>query len=56
MKSKFLGIGDLLPIYEDLEDGAVILWHYYGVISAKHSDKIVRTKKEQMSGLKLKQK
>ena len=56
MKSNFLGIGDLLPIYEDLEDGAEILWHDYGFISAKRSDKIVRTKKELMSGLKLKQK
>ena len=56
MKSKFLGIGDLLPIYEDLEHGAEILWHDYGDISAKRSDKIVRTKKELMSGLKLKQK
>jgi hypothetical protein len=56
MKSEFLGIGDLLPIYEDLEDGAEILWHDYGFISAKRSEKIVKTKKELMSGLKLKQK
>ncbi len=56
MKSEFLGIGDLLPIYEDLEDGAEILWHDYGFISAKRSDKIVKTKKELMSGLKLKRK
>jgi hypothetical protein len=56
MKSEFLGIGDLLPIYEDLEDGAEIMWHDYGSISAKRSDRIAKTKKELLSGLKLKQK
>ena len=56
MKSEFLGIGDLLPIYEDLEDGAEIMWHDYGSISAKRSDRIAKTKKEILSGLKLKQK
>ena len=56
MKSEFLGIGDLLPIYEDLEDGAEIMWHDYGFISAKRSDRIAKTKKELLSGLKLKRK
>ncbi len=56
MKSEFLGIGDLLPIYEDLEDGAEILWNDYGFISSKRSKKIVRTKKELISRIKLKQK
>ena len=56
MKSEFLGIGDLLTIHENIEDGAEIMWHDYGFISAKRSERIVRTKKELMSGIKLKQK
>lgn len=51
MRSEFLGIGDLIPIYENLEDGAEILWHNYGFISAKRSKKIARTKKEILSRL-----
>jgi hypothetical protein len=54
MKWKFAGIGDLLPIYEDLEDGAEILWRDYGNIRAKRIDKIVQTKKELLKNIKLK--
>ncbi len=54
MKSEFLGIGDLLPIYEDLQDGAEILWHNYGFISAKRSTKLTKTKVELVNQLKFK--
>lgn len=46
IKSEFLGIGDLLLIHEDLEDGAEIFWDDYGFISAKRSERLVKTKKE----------
>ena len=55
MKSEFLGIGDLLTIHENLEDGAEIMWNNYGFISAKRSEKIVRTKKYLIDNLKPKQ-
>ena len=54
MKWIFAGIGDLLPIYEDLEDGAEIMWRDYGYIRAKRIDKIVQTKKELLKDIKLK--
>lgn len=54
MKWKFAGIGDLLPIYEDIEDGAEILWKDYGNIQAKRVTKIVQTKKELLKDIKLK--
>ena len=56
MKSSFLGIGDIVPIYEDIEDGAEILWTDYGFISDKRSKKMVRTKKELLSRIKPKAK
>jgi hypothetical protein len=54
MKSEFLGIGDLLPIKEDIEDGAEIFWNDYGFISAKRSERLTLTKKELLDRLKLK--
>jgi hypothetical protein len=54
MKWEFVGIGDILPIYEDLEDKAEVMWTDYGFISAKRSEKLTRTKKELLKNLKLK--
>jgi hypothetical protein len=54
MKWEFIGIGDILPIYEDLEDNAEIMWTDYGLISAKRSDRFVRTKEELLKDIKLK--
>ena len=56
MKVEFIGIGDLLPVYENIEDGAEILWHDYGKISARRSIGLVKTKEELLAGLKLKRK
>ncbi|PSR52302.1 DUF4288 domain-containing protein [Adhaeribacter arboris] len=46
MEISFVGIGDFLPLYEDLEDGAEILWTDYGQISAKSADKFIKPKEE----------
>jgi hypothetical protein len=56
MRWKFVGIGDLLPIYENIEDNAEIMWTDYGFISAKRSDRFVKTKKELLEYLKKKEK
>jgi hypothetical protein len=54
MRWKFAGIGNLLPIYEDLEDGAEIMWNDYGYIGKKRVKKIVSSKKKLLKGIKLK--
>lgn len=46
MEYIFVGIADLLPIYEDLEDGAEIMWTDYGFISDRRTKKMSRTKLE----------
>lgn len=42
---KFLGIADLLPIYEELEDGAEIIWNDLGYMSPSKAKALVATKK-----------
>jgi hypothetical protein len=42
---KFLGIADLLPIYERLEDGAEVLWNDLGYMSVEKAKKLVSKKK-----------
>jgi hypothetical protein len=56
MKWEYVGIGNLLPIYEDIEDGAEIMWADYGFISAKRSKRFALTKKQLLKGIKLKKK
>jgi hypothetical protein len=56
MKWEYVGIGDILPLYEDIEDKAEILWTDYGFISAKRSDRFVKTKKDLVKRLKVKSK
>lgn len=41
---KFLGVRDIIPIYEDIEDGAEIMWEDLGEISAKRSERMIRDK------------
>ena len=43
---RFLGISDLLPIYEELEDGAEILWNDLGYMSPAKAKSLVSSKKE----------
>ncbi|KUG08732.1 DUF4288 domain-containing protein [Solirubrum puertoriconensis] len=40
----FIGNGDLLPVYEDIEDGTEILWTDYGSISARKAKSLVKAK------------
>ena len=56
MKWEYVGIGDILPIYEDIEDKAEIMWTDYGFISARRSNRFARTRKELLKGIKLKSK
>lgn len=51
----FVGIGELLPIYEDIEDGAEIMWNDYGFISNRRTMKMPYKKKELMELIKPKQ-
>lgn len=43
---RFAGISDLLPVYEDLEDGAEILWNVRGRLPMSRIKKMVRSKKQ----------
>ena len=52
MESMFVGIGELLPIYEDIEDGAELMWNDYGFISNRRTMKIPYEKKELMELIK----
>lgn len=42
---RFAGISQLLPVYEDLEDGAEILWEVHGSLPMESIRKRVRTKR-----------
>ena len=48
----FVGIGELLPIYEDIEDGAELMWTDYGFISNRRTMKMPYEKKELMELIK----
>ncbi len=48
MESIFVGIGELLPIYEDIEDGAELMWNDYGFISNRRTMKMPYEKEELM--------
>ena len=56
MESVFVGIGELLPLYEDIEDGAEIMWTDYGDISNRRTERFVKSKEELLKNIKLKQK
>ena len=43
---RYEGLTSLLPIYEELESGAEILWKEYDNVSVKRVRKMVRAKKE----------
>lgn len=49
----FVGVGDLIPIYEEfIEDGAELLWTDYGEISARRTNRFISSKKEILDGIK----
>lgn len=41
---RFVGISLLLPVYEDIEDGAEILWVDRGLVSVKNLRRLTKTK------------
>ena len=43
---RFVGISLLLPVYEDLEDGAEVLWTVRGRMTVGRIKKLVKSKKE----------
>ena len=47
----FIGIGNLLPIYEDIEDGSEIMWENYGNISNKRAMKFPISEEKLLSDL-----
>ncbi|UMB61414.1 DUF4288 domain-containing protein [Lutibacter sp. A80] len=51
----FVGIGELLPVYEDIEDGAELMWNDYGFISNRRTMRMPYKKKELMKLIKPKQ-
>jgi hypothetical protein len=44
MEWSFLGIGELLPIYEDIQDGAELMYTDYGNISYRRAINMAREK------------
>jgi len=52
MEVVFVGIGQLLPIYEDIEDGAEILWNDFGHISQRKANRLISSKEEMLAEIK----
>ncbi len=52
MESSFVGIGELVPIYEDIEDGAELMWTDYGFISNRRTMKMPYKKEEILNLIK----
>jgi len=49
----FVGIGDLLPIYEEnIEDGCELMWANYGNISNRRANRLVYTESELVDNIK----
>jgi len=49
---KFVGIANLLPIFDDIKDGNEISWNDLGYISARRSDNMVLSKREFLKDIK----
>lgn len=43
---RFVGISMLLPVHEDLEDGAEILWADHGLMRVSKIKKLIKTKQQ----------
>lgn len=43
---KIVGISELIPVYEDIEDGAELMWTDHDKITYKKALKMVKTKEE----------
>ena len=51
----FVGIGNLIPIYEDIEDGSEIMWEDYGYISNRKTMRFPISEEKLLQDLKQKQ-
>ena len=56
MEYVFVGVADLIPIYEDIEDGSEIMWTDYGVMTNRKTERFARSEKELLENIKLKKK
>jgi Domain of unknown function (DUF4288) len=52
----FIGIGNIIPIYEDIEDGSEIMWEDYGFISNKKAMRFPVSEEKLLQDLKQKDK
>ncbi len=52
MKWKFEGISQVLPIYDDIQNGNELFYCDYGQISSRRAKKIVTNKKEILENIK----
>ena len=53
----FVGVCELIPIYEEfIEDGAELMWTDYGFISDRKTNRMARSKKDILNGIKPKPK
>lgn len=52
---EYVGIGDLLPIYEDIEDKVELMWTDFGDISFERSKKLVVNKTKHLRQIRPKQ-
>ncbi len=48
----FIGIGNLIPIYEDIEDGSEIMWENYGDISNRRAMRFPISEEKLLAELK----
>jgi len=55
MRWEFVGIGDLLPIYEDIEDKAELMWDDFGDMTLVSAKKFVVNKKKHLKQIKPKE-
>ncbi|MBN1515757.1 DUF4288 domain-containing protein [Candidatus Sumerlaeota bacterium] len=47
---RFLGIKDIIPIYENIEHGSEIFWEKWDPISVKKSERMIKSKKDLIRG------
>lgn len=52
MRWEFVGIGDLLPVYEDIEDTGELMWTDFGHISLSSARKLIVNKKKHLANIR----
>lgn len=56
MRWSYGGIKNLLPVYDDIEDGAELIWADYGFISHRKARQLVTSKEDFLKEIKPKHK